>query len=70
VKAHNWDSDNEIEAVQVGSLVITGYVDATCPNDNGRTLEVYVNGSVDLNVWTVEVQNDGNGLMMSSIYHH
>ena len=59
--AYDRDSKNKVDAIQAGSLIITGYVDSTCPNDNGRTLEVFVNGNVDLNAWSVEVQNDGNG---------
>ena len=47
--------------MQAGSLLITGYIDSTCPGNDGRTLEVYVNGSVDLSGWSVEVQNNGNG---------
>ncbi len=47
------------------SLIITGYVDATCPNDDGRTLELYADGNVNLNGWSILVQNDGNGFSNS-----
>ena len=43
------------------SVVITGYADAVCPGDRGNTLEIYVNGTVNLTDWRIERQSDGGG---------
>ncbi|NBC57035.1 MAG: DUF4397 domain-containing protein [Bacteroidetes bacterium] len=47
------------------TLIITGYVDSTCSNNDGRTLELYVDGSLDLTGWSVKVQNNGGGFTNS-----
>lgn len=41
--------------------VITGYVDSTCPGANGRTLEIYVDGTVDFTDWKIVRQSNGGG---------
>lgn len=43
--------------------VITGYIDSTCPNADGRTLELYVEGSVDFTEWNIGRQCDGSGFI-------
>ncbi|RRO25902.1 fibronectin type III domain-containing protein, partial [Flavobacteriaceae bacterium 14752] len=47
------------------TVVITGYIDSTCSNNDGRTLELYVDGNVDLSGWSVNVQNNGSGFTNS-----
>ncbi len=47
------------------SVVITGYADSVCPSDLGNTLEIYVNGTVNLNGWSIERQSDGGGFTTS-----
>jgi hypothetical protein len=42
-------------------VLITGYVDATCSNADGRVLELYVNGTLDLTGWKVQRQSNGGG---------
>ncbi len=42
-------------------VLITGYIDSTCPSANGRTLEIYVDGTVDLTGWNVVRQANGGG---------
>ncbi|MDT0554601.1 choice-of-anchor I family protein [Patiriisocius hiemis] len=41
--------------------LITGYVDSPCPGANGRVLEIYINGTIDLTNWKVQRQSNGNG---------
>jgi len=41
--------------------VVTGYIDSTCPNADGRTLELYVEGSVDFAGWNIVRQSNGGG---------
>jgi hypothetical protein len=41
--------------------IITGYVDSTCPSAEGRTLEIYVDGTVDFTDWTIVRQSNGGG---------
>jgi len=42
-------------------VLITGYIDSTCPSALGRTLEIYVDGTVDLTGWNVVRQANGGG---------
>ena len=41
--------------------IITGYIDSTCPGADGRTLEIYVEGSVDFAGWNIVRQSNGGG---------
>jgi hypothetical protein len=41
--------------------VITGYIDSTCPNTEGRTQEFYVEGRVDFTEWNIMRQSNGDG---------
>ena len=46
--------------------MITGYIDSTCSGADGRTVEVYVDGTVDFSTgWTLERQANGNGFTSS-----
>lgn len=42
-------------------VYITGYVDASCPQAKGRTVEIYVSGTVNLSAWNLVRQSNGNG---------
>lgn len=42
-------------------VYITGYVDSSCPQAKGRTLEIYVSGTVNLSAWNLKRQSNGNG---------
>lgn len=42
-------------------VYITGYIDSSCPQAKGRTLEIYVSGTVDLSAWNLVRQSNGNG---------
>lgn len=48
------------------SVIITGYVDSPCPSANGRTLELYVDGTVDFTGWTLVRQTNGGGFSPGS----
>lgn len=41
--------------------LITGYVDSPCPNASGRVLEIYIDGTINLEGWAVQRQSNGNG---------
>jgi hypothetical protein len=41
--------------------VITGYVDSPCPNQLGRTVEIYVDGTIDFTGWNLVRQANGGG---------
>lgn len=41
------------------SALITGYVDSTCPSANGRVLEIYIDGKIDLSGWAVQRMANG-----------
>lgn len=41
--------------------IITGYVDSPCPGADGRTIEIYVNGTVDFTDWNLARQSNGGG---------
>ena len=43
------------------TAVITGYLDSTCPNAEGRTLELYVDGTIDFTGWSIDRQSNGGG---------
>ncbi|WP_019037663.1 T9SS type A sorting domain-containing protein [Psychroflexus tropicus] len=43
------------------SPIITGYIDSTCPGADGRTLEIYVDGTVDFTDWNIVRQSNGGG---------
>ena len=53
------------EALDTNVPIITGYLDSTCDQDLGRTLEIYVKGSVDFTNWELQVQENGNGFNTS-----
>lgn len=42
-------------------VLITGYMDSSCPQAKGRTLELYVSGTVDFSGWNLVRQSNGNG---------
>ncbi len=42
-------------------VVITGYFDSPCPSQVGRTVEIYVDGTVDLTGWNLVRQSNGGG---------
>jgi hypothetical protein len=45
-----------------GTALITGYIDSTCSGANGRTVEIYVDGTVDFSSgWTLQRQANGGG---------
>ena len=49
-----------------GTALITGYIDSTCSGADGRTVEVYVDGTVDFSSgWTLERQANGGGFTSS-----
>ncbi|MDR6300846.1 choice-of-anchor I family protein [Mesonia maritima] len=41
--------------------IITGYVDSPCPSADGRVLEIYIDGTIDLTGWKVQRQANGGG---------
>ncbi|BAO75910.1 T9SS type A sorting domain-containing protein [Winogradskyella sp. PG-2] len=41
--------------------VITSYVDSSCPSQAGRTVEIYVDGTIDFTGWNLVRQSNGNG---------
>ncbi len=41
--------------------LITGYVDSPCSGADGRTVEIYVNGTVDFTGWNLVRQSNGGG---------
>ncbi|MEM9685313.1 MAG: T9SS type A sorting domain-containing protein [Bacteroidota bacterium] len=41
--------------------VITGYIDSTCPGQDGRTIEIYVDGTIDFTGWNLVRQANGGG---------
>ncbi|TQD39354.1 fibronectin type III domain-containing protein [Haloflavibacter putidus] len=41
--------------------IITGYVDSPCSGADGRTVEIYVNGTVDFTGWNLVRQSNGGG---------
>lgn len=43
------------------SAIITGYLDSTCSSQAGRTLEIYVDGTIDFTGWAVVRQSNGGG---------
>jgi len=43
------------------SAVITGYMDSPCTSQAGRTLEIYVDGTIDFTGWSVVRQSNGGG---------
>ncbi|WP_196895131.1 DUF5689 domain-containing protein [Aureivirga marina] len=42
------------------SALITGVVDSPCPNGNGKTVELYVEGTVDFTNWKFQKQTNAN----------
>lgn len=46
--------------------LITGYVDSTCPGADGRTVEIYVSGTVDFTDWNLVKQSNGGGFTSNS----
>lgn len=48
------------------TALITSYVDATCPNATPRTVEIYVNGTVDFTGWSLVRQTNGGGFSPGS----
>jgi len=58
-------NNNTYNFVSVSSAndnaLITGYVDSTCSGADGRTVEVYVNGTVNFTGWTLQRQANGGG---------
>ncbi|SEE15070.1 T9SS type A sorting domain-containing protein [Polaribacter dokdonensis] len=48
------------------SVVITGYMDSPCPSQSGRTLEMYVDGTIDFTGWSVIRQSNGGGFSPGS----
>lgn len=47
------------------TVVITGYLDSPCPSQNGRTVELYVDGTIDFTDWNLVRQSNGNGFSFS-----
>ena len=43
------------------TVVITSYVDAPCTGAKPRTVEIYVNGTVDFTGWNLQRQSNGGG---------
>ncbi|MDN6279645.1 MAG: choice-of-anchor J domain-containing protein, partial [Psychroflexus sp.] len=41
--------------------IITGYIDSPCPGADGRTVEIYVDGTVDFTGWNLVRQSNGGG---------
>jgi hypothetical protein len=51
-----------ISALSFGqTAVITGYMDSPCTSQLGRTLEIYVDGTIDFTGWAVVRQSNGGG---------
>ena len=49
-----------------GTALITGYIDSTCSGADGRTVEIYVDGTVDFSTgWSLERQANGGGFTSS-----
>ncbi|MFY0603960.1 MAG: T9SS type A sorting domain-containing protein [Flavobacteriaceae bacterium] len=48
------------------TAVITGYMDSTCSSQAGRTLEIYVDGTIDFTGWSVVRQSNGGGFSPGS----
>ena len=49
-----------------GTALITGYMDSTCSGADGRTVEIYVDGTVDFSTgWSLERQANGGGFTSS-----
>ena len=46
-------------SVNAQDVLITGYVDSPCSGANGRTVEIYVDGSVDFTDWNLVRQSNG-----------
>lgn len=44
---------------------ITGYMDSSCPQAKGRTLEIYVMGNLNMTGWKLMRQSNGNGYTTS-----
>ena len=44
-------------------VVITGYLDSPCPSQLGRTVEIYIDGTVDLTGWDLVRQSNGGGFI-------
>lgn len=44
-------------------VIITGYFDSPCPSQLGRTVEIYVDGTVDLTNWNLVRQSNGGGFV-------
>ncbi|MQP25223.1 T9SS type A sorting domain-containing protein [Flavobacterium sp. LMO8] len=44
-------------------VIITGYFDSPCPTQLGRTVEIYVDGTVDLTGWNLVRQSNGGGFI-------
>lgn len=44
---------------------ITGYMDSSCPQAKGRTLEIYVSGNLNMAGWKLMRQSNGNGYTTS-----
>lgn len=43
------------------SAVVTGYLDSTCASQAGRTLEIYVDGTINFDGWSIVRQSNGGG---------
>jgi hypothetical protein len=41
--------------------VVTGYMDSPCPSQAGRTVEIYVDGTIDFTDWNLVRQSNGGG---------
>lgn len=41
--------------------IITGYMDSPCPSQAGRTVEIYVDGTIDFTDWDLVRQANGGG---------
>ncbi|WP_127844918.1 fibronectin type III domain-containing protein, partial [Psychroflexus aestuariivivens] len=52
---------NYFEVLDDNVPIITGYLDSTCDSELGRTLEIYVKGTVDFTNWELQIQENGNG---------
>ncbi|WP_196885504.1 choice-of-anchor I family protein [Aureivirga sp. CE67] len=46
---------------QAQTAVITSYMDSPCPSQDGRVVEIYVNGTVDFAGWNLQRQSNGDG---------
>lgn len=47
--------------VHAQEVLITGYIDSSCPQAKGRTIEIYVSGTVNFSGWNLVRQSNGNG---------